>query len=426
MAELQRPVPPGYYASQGASHQYEADRQLYDLQEKMRLAQEMNPLRGTNLGELAQLSGRDPREMAQPGQYTERSVTEPSAVPSYRYMPTMTQGPEVQGPYDIRQAADQNSVAQPITQHYPQSGAMTQATPQLRQQYNQPIGTMTEGPRPDISYNERDINPQAPSTRLQQLEGMSRLEQLTKWPRSLGAGGSGANTLAAKIQALVDSGLSEDQARQYAVLGGMAEDKTANLQARTGTSTARAENLQAGTALMPRRQHEIERHNLIMEDFRRNSLRQTDDWRRNMQGAQDNKDWIAVQRLNEQRDWHDALKGLMLAVDKNDILSDDQSQAYSQAQSIIGQLDQRDPSPQELTFLESIFGKRPRYEYKPRPKVELPTGKSSSRSSVTESGRQARAATGVGAPVVKDDTDYEKLPSGATFIDPHGKQRKKP
>ena len=161
-----------------------------------------------------------------------------------------------------------------------------------------------------------------------------------------------------------------------------------------------------------------------MNGFRDRSLSLRRDAEARMQGSMDNKDWLGVERINEQRYWHDEIMKYMTAVDKADIHDEGIQGAAQKAMDIVQRMGERPANPEEMGFLESLFGARPRYQYQGRKPLTAPPKK----GTAGPMSRQEQApAKGAQAPVaVKDDADYAKLPSGTVFIGPDGKQRTKP
>jgi hypothetical protein len=364
-------------------------RKLYEAEASARLGQQTNPLRDTTLGQLSELTNTPADELASKNQYRTTQYSEPSAVPSYRFMPTLPGEPQMGmtpgltgrdreaymstlSPAEMDNRMDLPSYRAHMPQPTELAGP-SEPIPSLRGRFEAQSG-------PPTQYSKTEVNRDAPSNLYQQSLGMSSLEREKKWPRMYG---TGAATFQAKVQAraqgLIAAGMDPDSALHAAQLemtGGTVEDKSAareNLRQRTDTGEARSRNLDAQTGMMPRRQGEIERHNQAMEGLKSQLLGMTAGWHEKMQAAQDNKDWIAIARLNESRYWHDQMMGVFGAVDKADIMDDEQKSAMKQGLGIVQQLEQRDPTPDELTLLESVFGQRPRYKYQGRKPLEGPT-----------------------------------------------------
>lgn len=435
----------------GAWDEYNRLKELRRMEGMTDLQQRMNPARDTTLGEVSNISGHPIDQLATRAQYSDSP--EPSSVPHYRSVPTMTNSPEVQGPYDISQPADVDSREQPIEQRYPAQGEQqTQAFPQVRQRpgnfqlpslpgsqpegFSKSVNTLEPEQGPPINVSR--IDREAPATRMQQMLATSSLQRESQWPRNYGGGGE--KTLNSKIlnrtQAYMDLGWGEDDAKrqaQFEATGGTPEElgaKQENLKSRTNTSNARGRNLENDTNLDNQKFAQRQAQDRFMNDYRDRSLALRGRSEERMQGAVDSKDWATVERLNEQRYWHDETLKFLAATGKGGLHSDDEREAARQAMDIVGRMEQRPPTPDEQGFLEKLMGPRPRYKYNPRPPVQAPQHPQKGTAAPMDRGTKGANLPGHASKqspaVVKDDADYEKLPSGTQFMGPDGKQRTKP
>lgn len=518
--------------------------------------QMLNPARGMNLGQLSNISGIPAEDIASPDQY--RTVNSPSEVPSYRYVPTMAEEPQlreveaygpgrpqtgivqrqvgvpanpqlvpptfdidkIQRPDNFRQRND--AMNQAIMTMSPQElheGAFTDmldagkfysrqanpplpneddnrvpatvsvfgdvegprptnlvneprryaVTPQVRLpgapesrldfglgdqarglREQQPVGTFQEAPRPQVSTRELDRN--APTDLPQQLLAQAVIKRESTWPRNYGSQGqAGTNTFNAKVRARAEGLMASDPTltaqeamsrAQLELTGGTTEqidDKTANLRTRTDTSASRGRNLDAQTDMLPRRQAEVERHNRVMESLRRDSLSFQDRWHEQAQQALSNKDEVAWARLNEQRYWHDQMMAWAAGVDKSGVLTEEQEAAGRQGLDVVRRMETREPTPDELGFLERLTGKtRPRYTLQPRPEIrpqgQPPSMQRNSAPGVTGSGssRQAQSSSSASKlsrssklATVNSQEEYDALPKGTEYVDSEGNKGRK-
>lgn len=499
--------------------------------------QDASPTKGMSLGQVSELSGFSPQQLADPAQYRDRAVTEPSQVPSFRYVQTMSDTPlvsrqQLEGPpkpvteeqYGPGQATlrpgmesrfeerirQQNSFQKglgrpdpdkaeslyptadlmqegprPSTTRYEQqptelvsepstgpsirpgtgmnrfaslvgtpfaAGAASSPQPMSGMPGSQPLslddprgsmsgsvrtpeigaaGRFDQVPSQPINYSVREVDTGAPASLWQQGIAASNIKREAVWPRNYGYSGSGgANTLAAKAQMNFDGYMAmHPEADPVQVMGWaklaaatgepMPDTKKAtNLDARTRASQSRGalDDVRADEA--PQRRKEIERHNKMMEQLRRQQLDLQKSHQERMQKAQDNKDWVAVERLNEQRYWHDQLMLAFGAIDKPDMFTDEQQEAFAQGMGIIGQLGDRPATETELGFLEKLTGnQRPRYKYEPR--KPLPSGAPNSMQ------RQPKKESAASIPTVNSQEEYDRLPKGARYKDSQGNEATK-
>lgn len=423
----------------GAWDEYHRLRDLRKHEGLLDLQQRMNPSRDITLGQVANISGHDPEDIASPSQM-QRSI-EPSSVPHYRSVPTMTNGPEVQGPYDIRQQADVDGREQPVTQHYPAMGGQDQAVPQVRRQASNltlPGGPTSPGfDKPISTLQEEEGAPQritridtdAPADRFQQMLATSSLERETKWPRGMGGGGAG--TLQAKIQALVQSGIPEDEARQYAVLGSTAGDKTENIKARTRASGSRADNLDMNTDLSPQKFEEQQRQNSWAHDYKNRQLNLMQERHREgaERGQQSNE--LGWARLNNRRWYEDNLLAIYGDVNKAGRFAPEESDALHRGMGFLQTMKERDLTPDEETMWGGVkkflhIAEPPHYTWQPRPPLTPPTKGTAAPMSRGSAKPGTSQGSQQSSPVqIKDEAEYNKLAPGTSYIDPKGVRRTK-
>jgi hypothetical protein len=173
-------------------------------------------------------------------------------------------------------------------------------------------------------------------------------------------------------------------------------------------------------------QDEINRHNRMMEALRKQQLDISRKAQERMQQAQDQKDWVAVERLNEQRYWHDQLMLAFGAVDKADLFPDEQQDAFAKGMGIIDQLGERPISDEEKSWFRGQFGiaERPRYSYTPR--KPLPSGAPNTMQRKPKAPAGSTKPTGAGdggnVPTVNSPEEYDKLPKGTRYKDSQGNE----
>ena len=301
----------------------QAEQELWKLAASERLKQASSPFRGQTLNDIARFTERDPRDLAAHDQFHDRPVTEPSAVPSYRYMPTLSDTPELQ-------------------------------SPQMRPQYQQSTGQMVEQPRPNISYTSHEPNLDAPANLAQMQLGESYIARSARWPR-------GTGLLNAKIQALKDSGMSEHDAQQFAILGGLAGDKQEAMRSRTDYTNTQNE-------MAPRRMQETERHNQMMEQGAAEARRFAHEYHNNQKAARDRGDTMAQERLDFAYEKHHDLLDRYDAANKNGTLTPEMAEDLKKGLTSSSNFMFRDPNEDELTLLErlGIKDSRPRIQTAPR------------------------------------------------------------
>lgn len=472
------PSAPGYldyWFNNAKLSDYERRSKIYDAAAAESVRQRMNPVRDVRLGDAANFLHEQPASIAEKGQYTDRTVSEPSGIPRYQFAPTMMQGPEAQGPYDIRQEPDVNGRPSPIERQYVQSPDVPQ-TPQVRQPMMglsmqeagpaqsmrdvptlqspdlrlpsrigssmAPLGAFEPQQGPAMSYNKQDVNLEAPTTLFQQQRMMSELHRDSLRP--YGSGASGAGRFEAEVQARAQAymqafpDMSEAEARSKA-----SADKTGGSFA---SNKAKLENTEAGTSLRGTREADItnrqnlrereftnlQRHQKLGEDIAAAREHRLGLYQERMQHAMDNKDWIAVARLNEQRSWHDFMSKVYLAADKAGIVDDDIQKAIQQDLISIDQLHERDLQPDELDNLRQLGASlgiatpQKAYTYKSRPPIQAPQQGPAPMARPSAAPVAPSATTGTAPSDADYEATYNKLPSGSKFVGPDGIPRVKP
>jgi hypothetical protein len=300
------------------------------------------------------------------------------------------------------------------------------------------MGGFVSRPGAPQDITSRSVNPDAPANLWQQGIGASLIKREAVWPRNYGASGSsGANTFNAKVAATAHGyrqlhpEVSEEEAlalAQVSVATGEPMPQTlkaGNLKARTGASDSRAGLDDERRDNIKPHQAEIERHNKMMESLRKQQLEISRKAQERMQHAQDNKDWVAVERLNEQRYWHDQLMLAFGAIDKPDMFSDEQQKAFSDAMGIVERLGERPITDDEKSWFRSQFGiaERPRYKYEPR--KPLPSGAPNTMQRKPKAGDSTKptdAGASGNVPTVNSAEEYDKLPKGTRYKDSQGNE----
>lgn len=241
----------GWRLNQPEMEQYEANRRKYDMAVQAAthelVPQLYNPLRGGTLQDVAGIAGYNPKDIATPEQYQDRTVESPSLVPKttlhYTAAGDMPMGDKLtpqtfrpQGPPDLRMGGEDfvgggprevfpgiqtRQVASPVQLQ----GPPNPARPEFYQREGDPLQTTT-----------RELNLQAPSTLPQQMLGMSGLKREGSWPRSQGGGNSTAQFKYAQIAQAYGKDAADYWLAEGMLPGGL---KAENLTARTDSSQSR-------------------------------------------------------------------------------------------------------------------------------------------------------------------------------------------
>lgn len=270
-----------------------------------------------------------------------------------------------------------------------------------------------------LSHSE--VDPEAKLSLGQQQLAGAYVKREGTWPRNYGSmGTSGSNTLLTKIRerrlAYEALGKTPEEAETLArldVTGGQEEDilaKRENLTARTGASEATADLRRGQTGMLDKNYRLALRRQQALENYRNQSLSLRRSMEERMQGAQDSKDWVAVERLNEQRYWHDQLMQWAGMVDKSGDMTDEESEALKKGLGIIQGLEQRPITPDEESWFRKFFGmeQRPRYKYTPREPVKAPSGGA---KPMTRTQKKASESTSTSKSGVLSPEEQEELKS---------------
>lgn len=245
-------------------------------------------------------------------------------------------------------------------------------------------------PGDPLQTTTTEFDPNTPASPVQRHLAAANIKREGTWPRSITPpGGQTLQWKMAAVDQLVSSGVPREAAIAT-VFGGEplpGGKKADNLDARTNSSNTRADLMGSQKSLTDKKadsydQQETDRHRAAddkhanqewMQRFREKQLEATIAHQRAAQRASQDKDTLGWERLNEIRHWHDRLGALAGAMDKPGLQTEEQRKDWMRAYDILSGATEREPSPEEMGFLEKIFGTRPRLQYTPRPPIG-PTG----------------------------------------------------